>query len=62
MNSSDPSITGNTSFESCKSSTEIFCHEISNETISNVTTNIFDQLHYCTWRDIEQIYGKTKNH
>lgn len=53
---SNPSIVGDTSFQSCKSSKAIFCQEISNERKSHVMDNITEQLHYETWREIEKIY------
>lgn len=60
MNFSDPSIEGDTPFKPCKSTTEMFCQEISNNSTSSVTTNIMEQLHYNTWREIEQSYRKVK--
>ena len=51
---SDPSIDGDTPFKSCRSENEIFCQEISNE-LSRVTNDIKQQLHYDTWREIEEI-------
>lgn len=56
--SSNPSIEGDTPFQSSESQDEIFCQEISNDPTSSVTTNIKEQLHYDTWREIEQIYKK----
>ena len=52
---SDPSIDGDTPFKSCRSGNEIFCQEISNEPRSRVTNDIKQQLHYDTWREIEEI-------
>lgn len=53
----NPSIEDDTPFKSCKSSTEVFCQEISNDPKSSVTNNIKEQLHYDTWRDIEETYN-----
>lgn len=55
---SNPSIESDTPFLPCESKQKIFCQEISNEPISTVTTNITEQLHYDTWREIEQIYNE----
>lgn len=53
---SNPTLEGDTPFASCKSSTEIYCQEISNEPKSSTTNNIKEQLRYDTWREIEEIY------
>lgn len=55
-----PSSEGDTPFKSCTSSTDIFCQEINDDLVSTVTTDIKDQLHYDTWREIEQIYKNRK--
>lgn len=59
-NFSNPSIEGDTPFKPCKSSTDIFCQEISNNPKSSVTNNIKEQLHFDTWREIEQTYKELK--
>lgn len=56
-NFSDPTIKCYTPFESCKSSSEIFCTEITNDPYSTITTDIKKQLHYETWRKVEKIYN-----
>lgn len=58
---SNPSIEGNTPFESCKSSYEIFCQEFSNEPVTRVTIDIMNQLHYDVWQEIEEIYKSLKD-
>lgn len=55
-NSSDPSIEGDTFYERIESPHEIFIQEITNHPKSTVTTNIVEQLHYDTWREVETIY------
>lgn len=55
---SDPSIDGGTRFQSCQSSDEIFCQEITNESKSLTTVDIKEQLHYDVWREIEEIYDE----
>lgn len=57
---SDPSIENDTPFESCKSPDEIFCQEITNDAKSSVSTDILEQLHYGTWREIEKTYKRLK--
>ena len=53
---SDPSIEGDIPFKSCQSSDEIYCHEVSNEPKTRITTNIKKQLNYDMWREIDDIY------
>lgn len=53
-------MAGDTPFIPCKSSDEIYCQEISNQPFSHVTHDIKDQLHYTTWREIEEIYHGLK--
>lgn len=56
VNISHPSIEGDTPFKSSKSPNEIFCHEITNEPKTKILTDIKEQLHYETWREVEEIY------
>lgn len=53
---SNPTIENDTPFEPCKSSTEIYCQEITNHNKTAVSNDILQQLHYDTWRSIEEIY------
>lgn len=55
---SDPSIEGDIPFKSCKSSDELYCNEISNDPKIRITTDIKKQLHYDTWREVEEVYQK----
>lgn len=57
---SDPSIPGDTPFESCRSENEIYCQELANELKTHVVYNIKEQLHYDVWRDVERVvlHGK----
>lgn len=57
-NSSYPSIKGDVPFKSCKSSDEIFCQDLTNETRTSVTYDIKRQMHYFTWREIDEIIDK----
>lgn len=61
MNFSNPSIKGDTPFQPCTSTDDIFCQEITNSPKSSTTLNIKQQLHYDTWRDIEQFYKQLMN-
>lgn len=57
VTNSNPSLEGDTPFKACGSSDVIYCQEISNSPRSSVTDNIKEQLHYETWREIENIYN-----
>lgn len=50
----NPSIEGDTPFKSCETPNEIYCQEISNDPTSSVATNIREQFHYNSWREIEE--------
>lgn len=49
-----------TPFRNCKSPNEVFCQEITIDEKSTVTTDITEQLHYNTWREVEDIYNQIK--
>ncbi|KAG4071890.1 hypothetical protein HA402_006051 [Bradysia odoriphaga] len=54
----NPSIENDTPFKAITSQNDLFCQEITNDPKSSVTTDIKDQFHYDTWREIEETYRR----
>lgn len=61
MNLSNPSVEGDTPFKSSTSTNEIFAQDITNEPKSSLVTDIMEQIHFNTWKEIDDIYAKLKN-
>ncbi|XP_055312128.1 esterase B1-like [Sitodiplosis mosellana] len=56
----NPSVKGDTKFKSSTSPDEIFSQEIVNDRKSILVTNIMDQLHFNTWKQIDDSYQRLK--
>ncbi|XP_031623525.1 esterase B1-like [Contarinia nasturtii] len=52
----NPSIEGDTPFKSSTSTEEIFSQDITNDSKTTLVTDIMDQLHFDTWKEIEDTY------
>lgn len=57
---SDPSMEGDTPFKSSISTDEIFSQDIENDPKTIVVTNILEQTHFSTWKQIDDTYQKLK--
>ncbi|XP_055312058.1 esterase B1-like isoform X2 [Sitodiplosis mosellana] len=56
----NPSVEGDTPFMSSTSPDEILSQDITNDPNSSLVTNIMDQLHFNTWKQIDDSYKRLK--